>query len=280
MENAPEAIVVFDADKDLYVDANHRAERLFGLSRAEIKTHSPWTLSEATQPDGRVSREAARDYLERAFKGETVNFEWTFRQSSGMQIPCEVFLSAILTASGRFIQSSIIDITERKRSDAALRDSEARYRGLFESATYGIYRAGLDGQLLEANPALVAILGFNSAEELLATGNSAKLYKHPVERERLRAELAREGKCEAIVDWIRRDGRNIQVRLVGHPARSQDRRRLRGSCGRGSDRPTYFGETTSPGAEIRGVRPVGRRHRARLQQHDWRDTGLGGNRAG
>lgn len=222
VENAPEAIVVFDADKDLYVDANHRAERLFGLSRAEIKTHSPWTLSEATQPDGRVSREAARDYLERAFKGETVNFEWTFRQSSGTQIPCEVFLSAILTASGRFIQSSIIDITERKRSDAALRDSEARYRGLFESATYGIYRAGLDGQLLEANPALVAILGFNSAEELLATGNSAKLYKHPVERERLRAELAREGKCEAIVDWIRRDGRNIQVRLVGHPA--QDRR--------------------------------------------------------
>ena len=58
------------------------------------------------------------------------------------------------------------DITERKRVETALLESEARHRSLFENATVGIYRTTPEGQIVLANPALVKMLGYNTLEEL------------------------------------------------------------------------------------------------------------------
>ena len=107
-----------------------------------------------------------------------------------------------------------MDITERKRAEAALRDSEARYRSLFESAMYGVYRTTLEGEILDVNPALVAMLGYNSVEEVLAQGQTDNFYRDPVERHRLAGQLMRDGKVDAIADWVRKDGRIIKVRIV------------------------------------------------------------------
>jgi two-component system cell cycle sensor histidine kinase/response regulator CckA len=58
------------------------------------------------------------------------------------------------------------DITERKKMEEMLRESEERYRSIFENTTIGIYRTTPDGRFLFANPAMVKLLGFNSFEEL------------------------------------------------------------------------------------------------------------------
>jgi PAS domain S-box-containing protein len=57
------------------------------------------------------------------------------------------------------------DITERKRAEEAVRDSEERYRTLFERNLAGVYRTMIDGRILECNQAMANILGFNSPEE-------------------------------------------------------------------------------------------------------------------
>jgi PAS domain S-box-containing protein len=200
VENAPEAIVVLDTEKRAFVDANHRAEVLFGLSRAELLRHEPGALSPERQPDGRSSLEAAHSYTERAVHGETLHFEWLHRNAQGEDIPCEVFLSSIPLGSRRLVRGSIVDITDRKRAEAALRDSEARYRSLFESAMYGVYRTSLEGEILDVNPALVAMLGYDSVEEVLALRQTENFYRDPVERHRLAGQLVREGKVDAIAD--------------------------------------------------------------------------------
>ncbi len=216
VENAPEAITVFDAEARKFADVNQRTELLFGLSREELLGCEPGALSPERQPDGRLSLEAAQEYTERALRGETLQFEWIHINREGREIPCEVFLSSIPLGSKRLVRGSIIDITGRKRAELALRESEARYRSLFESAMYGVYRTTLEGEILDVNPALVTMLGYDSVEEVLALGNTENFYRDPVERHRLAGELWREGKVDAIAEWVRKDGRVIKTRIIAH----------------------------------------------------------------
>lgn len=80
---------------------------------------------------------------------------------------------------------------------------------------FGVYRATLDGRVLDANPALVKMLGYDSAAELLAT-SMRDVYADPAERERL-MQLQRGRKWfEGIeFNWRRKDGQLVMVRLTG-----------------------------------------------------------------
>src|SRR5262249_61671253 len=70
----------------------------------------------------------------------------------------------------------------RKRQEEALRASEARHRSLVESAVYGMYRSTVDGRFLDVNPALIQMLGYSSAEELLAVDMAREVYADPDQR--------------------------------------------------------------------------------------------------
>ncbi|HVF16213.1 MAG TPA: PAS domain-containing protein, partial [Steroidobacteraceae bacterium] len=65
------------------------------------------------------------------------------------------------------IEGLIQDITERKQSHQALREAERRYYNLFENAIEGIFRTTLEGEFIDANPALARIYGFESPIELM-----------------------------------------------------------------------------------------------------------------
>ena len=67
------------------------------------------------------------------------------------------------------------DITERKTAEAALREAEEKYRGIFEGAIEGIYRATPEGRALTANPAVAQMLGYESAQEVVSTITDAPL---------------------------------------------------------------------------------------------------------
>ncbi len=104
-------------------------------------------------------------------------------------------------------------IADREVTEDALRESEERYRSLIARAFYGIYRSTPDGRLLEVNPALVTMLGYESAEELMQI-DLAALYADPGERARL-VETAQHGELlpESLeLRWLRRDRTPITVR--------------------------------------------------------------------
>ncbi len=109
---------------------------------------------------------------------------------------------------------------ETQRLNAVLSQSEQRLRELIRNTTYGIYRARLDGSFLEANPAIVRMLGYDSEAELLETSASFRAFRDPQERERLLARCLETGRFEADeVDWVRKDGSLLKVGLSGRLAR-------------------------------------------------------------
>lgn len=70
----------------------------------------------------------------------------------------------------------MIDISDIKKAEEKIRESEERYRSLFENSLDGIYRTTLGGKYIDANPALVKMLGYGSKDELLAIDIPTQLY--------------------------------------------------------------------------------------------------------
>jgi len=115
-----------------------------------------------------------------------------------------------------FVSQQVASAVEHKRSEEALRRSEERYRSLVQSAVYGIYRCSLEGRFLDMNPALISMLGYNSAAEVLRLEPQRDVFVDRREMERLMHEFragSRQGHME--VRWKRKDGKIITVRLSG-----------------------------------------------------------------
>jgi diguanylate cyclase (GGDEF)-like protein/PAS domain S-box-containing protein len=97
----------------------------------------------------------------------------------------------------------------RKLDESALRDSEARFRALFDNVVDGVYQVTPAGEIVSMNPALVRMLGYDDAKEL-GRQSVAHLFVEPKERERLVAELKTYGRVRNFEYRLRRrDGREI-----------------------------------------------------------------------
>ena len=117
VENAPEAIVVFDGVTGRFEECNPNAVKLYGLSREELIGRHPAELSPMFQPDGRASLESTREKIQQALDGQTPVFEWMHRHSSGRLVPCEVRLVRLHAEGKHLIRGSVIDNTDRRRRE-------------------------------------------------------------------------------------------------------------------------------------------------------------------
>jgi diguanylate cyclase (GGDEF)-like protein/PAS domain S-box-containing protein len=100
----------------------------------------------------------------------------------------------------------------RRLAEEALRASEAKYRGLFETIIEGVYQSGRDGRLRSVNPAFVRILGFDSAEELYALPSVATLYWNPADRAEFIRRVESEGEIRNAEFLVRRrDGEQVVI---------------------------------------------------------------------
>ena len=115
-----------------------------------------------------------------------------------------------------FVSQQVASTIEHRRSQEALRRSEMRYRSQVQSAVYGIYRSSLQGKFLDVNPALVQMLGYDSAEELYALDMAKDLYVDPKERKRHVRDFGHADRIDAVeTRWKRKNGKIITVRLSG-----------------------------------------------------------------
>ena len=121
MEQAPEAIIVYDPALGRVVDVNANAERLFGRSRAELQAMGFTNFYAPEQPDGRPVAESFAEYTAQVQREGAAVLERVIRGPGGRLLTCELRLSYLPSANHRLIRGSYIDITERKRVEAQIR---------------------------------------------------------------------------------------------------------------------------------------------------------------
>jgi two-component system, cell cycle sensor histidine kinase and response regulator CckA len=115
-----------------------------------------------------------------------------------------------------FVSQQLASAVEHQGNQEALRRSESRYRSLVQSAVYGIYRSSLEGKFLDVNPALIAMLGYFSADEVLALDPQRGIFVDPEEQAQLMSQLQQGARLDNMeVRWKRKDGSTITVRLNG-----------------------------------------------------------------
>jgi PAS domain S-box-containing protein len=211
-ENAADMIAVVDMEgRRIYNSLAY--QRVLGYSADELKKSSGF---EQIHPDDRAKVQEAAAEARRSGEGKTL--EYRIRHKDGSWRVLESTSSAILSKKGEPERLVIVnrDVTERKKTVEALRQSEVSFRSLVEEAPYGIYRVTEDGEFLRVNPALQKILGYESPDELLKTNLGLDVFRHPVDFRRLVELLGSVGEFKDVeVDWKRKDGIPITVRCSG-----------------------------------------------------------------
>ena len=104
------------------------------------------------------------------------------------------------------------DITQRKRGEEKLKASEEEYKGLFEHVGCGVFISSKEGKFLDANQALLDMLGYKSKEEFLNIDITKDLYLRPEDRKMFQERVEREGRViDYELDFKRKDGSVIPV---------------------------------------------------------------------
>ena len=209
-ENNRAVQLLIDPSDGTLVDANMAAADYYGYTREELRAMRIWNINV-------LGEDEVRAELQRAKQQERTYFVFRHMRANGEVRDVEVHSGPIEVGGRRLLYSIIHDITERKRAEEGLLQSEEKYRNIFDFASVGIYQSTREGRLITANPALAAILGYDSVEELLTRRLGEDIYCDPRDRELLINQFVPAGRAGTNeVRWKRKDGSTIWVQLSAH----------------------------------------------------------------
>ncbi|MFX1411455.1 MAG: PAS domain S-box protein [Promethearchaeota archaeon] len=199
-ENAPLAYFSVGVDGSI-IRCNRRAEKLLGYAREDLVGRSVFELY-ADAPQGKSK--ASQVFQRFRAGGTTTNEELQMHKVDGTPVWISLTVNAVRNARGQIVESRsmVMDITARKQAEAALHESEARYRTLFESAPIGIGLATPEGQVLACNDAMCRMTGYSEAE--LRQIDLKDTYQNPEDRMRLLEQLQADGRVSDFEVGLRR----------------------------------------------------------------------------
>lgn len=159
-ESATDAIFILDMDGS-FIDVNSVAYSRLGYSKEEMLAMH---VSQLDPPE--FAAKVPERLAQLRDRGFAV-FETAHVKKDGTVMPVEVNARLYAYEGKKVFLSFIRDITERKKAEEKLRESENRFRGAFENVSFGASIVNLNGQFLRVNQALCRMLGY-SMEELLS----------------------------------------------------------------------------------------------------------------
>ena len=210
---------VYDPESTRFLAVNDAAVAQYGYSREDfaamtlrdIRPASEWPRLEAVLASPRPELETSSPWIHRLKDGRCIEVETRSRLTTFRGGPARLVVA--------------MDITDRTRADARLREAEENYRSIFENATEEIIQTTPAGQYLTANPAAARMLGFDSPEELIATHNDLNrcFYVKPGRRQEFLRIMEQHGEVAGFESEVfRKDGSTVWISESSKAIRDQD----------------------------------------------------------
>ncbi|HTX20191.1 MAG TPA: PAS domain S-box protein [Bacteroidota bacterium] len=202
--------VTFSDEEGRFTVFNRRMRALTGYTMEEA--NGAKDFSRLLYPDPVDHQRALDGVKEVQERGSVFDLETTIRAKDGRRLVLSVSTSLVHFQDRTMFLSTYRDITDRRRAEKSLEESEARFRELYDGAPVGYHEIDRDGRITSVNRTELAMLGFN-AEEML--GHFVwEFVKDPQESEaRVRTKLAtRSGDVSSGErTYLRKDGKEVPV---------------------------------------------------------------------
>ena len=212
VESSSDAIITKSLDGTITA-WNRTAERLFGFSAEEAVGQR---IDIIVPPERRAE---LRQILDRIARGESIAQHETVRhRKDGSEVEVLLAISPIRSAAGEIIGASKTarDISERKRTEAALNQEIEERRRIFETSQDLILVTDTEGNFVQVSPSSMTILGYEPTEMI---GHSAVEFIHADDLDRTRAEMraARRGRLMRNFEtrYVHKDGRAVALIWMG-----------------------------------------------------------------
>ena len=213
IESASDAIFLVN-DNGKITLWNKAAEDIFGYSEEEILGRPAVLLmgeKYAIRAVERGLQKTLRNILA-PMSGQTI--EATGRRRDKSEFPLELAGSISNTNTGFFYTAIIRDITDRKKADESLRESEERYRDLFENANDTIYIHDLEGNFLSVNQTGTKVLGYSREEALKLSLADVIVPEHlEFATSRIAAKIDGNPTSSYEIDCFGKDGRRVSFEI-------------------------------------------------------------------
>jgi PAS domain S-box-containing protein len=171
---------IFILENDQIVDCNNKSLESFGCSIEdkvnEMKKGSRLDeMSPKFQPDGNPSFEKFNIKIKDVLEGNSQMFYWKFMRKDGVLFDAEVYLNSFQLNNKNFIQAIVRDITARLKAEAALKESEDRFKMLSNATIEGIIFTE-EGTIIDSNEQFALMYGFNKRNEVIGKNTNDFLF--------------------------------------------------------------------------------------------------------
>ncbi len=207
LDESKDAIFLMAVPSGRFIDLNQSACRELGWGRDDLIGK---TLAEVMDPS---AAEWLAGFFSMASGGSVVRrtLLTRLRRMDGDDLPAEVCLSSRVFGDDIYAVAVARNVSERLAAEAALKESEERYRRLFEESLVGNFITTADGRIVDCNPAFARIFGYPSVPAARGS-DAALLYPSPRDRERFLLKLRKTGRLEHHEMTMRhRSGQPLQV---------------------------------------------------------------------
>jgi len=217
-EMGDDGIIVFDEDSRIEF-ANQMASEIMGFPKDQILGREFFSVI------GKRNEEFLEEMVMRGEgMGQKVCTQMSLHTPQNEIKEMEVCIAPTQSEDGRIKTYAYVrDITERKKFEKDLRESEEKYRNLFERVRHGLFISSKEGKFLDCNQAMWGLLGYRDKEEFLKIDIAKDLYVNPEDRKTFQGLVEKLGFVKDFeADWKKKNGERITVLITADAKKNEE----------------------------------------------------------